>query len=364
MRGLYLHIPFCSVKCYYCDFVAFSGQGKSSVRYLQALQTEMRPYRGFRIDTLYMGGGTPTELSAEELDFLLTSLGNHFGSLRDLKESTVEANPESLTSDKMKILRAHGMSRISLGLQTTQDSLLKSLGRQHTSADFVRVFGELRKIGFKNLNVDLMFGVPEQSIQDFQDSLNQVCVLEPEHVSLYGLHVEEKTVFNKRGFQVDEDLSRQMYEVAIQMLGRVGYRHYEVSNFAKPGYESVHNQIYWRNEEYLGFGCGATSYLNGVRRTNTDRFQNYLKALEEGSTPVAEEEKLEGLEKTGETILLGLRMLEGLHLAEKMKSDFKEQWQDLQSQDLVVFEGSQVKLSSQGIFVANRVFQEFVPPFP
>ncbi|MBI4051725.1 MAG: radical SAM family heme chaperone HemW [Elusimicrobia bacterium] len=363
LKGLYIHIPFCSVKCYYCDFVAFSGQGNSTTRYLKALQKEMGSYKGAFVDTLYIGGGTPTELNAEELKFLLDSVQNHFGSIRDFQESTLEANPESLSRDKVDLLKSYDMNRISLGLQATQDRLLRILGRQHTYDDFILVYGNLRRLGFKNLNVDLMFGLPEQFLADFRQSLEQVCDLGPEHVSLYGLQVEEKTVFKKRGYRVEEEESREMYQEALERLTQAGYRHYEISNFAKPGYESVHNQIYWRDEEYVGLGCGATSYRGGVRKTNTGRLNLYLNRMEEGISPAEEEERLEGKEKLGETILLGLRMLSGLRLSERMKAEFHEQWQDLQGKGLIFFEDSKVRLSSEGLFLANRVFREFVPPF-
>lgn len=360
MRGLYLHIPFCSVKCHYCDFVAVSGQNRWTQRYLQALSKELESFSGLAADTLYVGGGTPSELSAEEIRFLLESVERIFGPVSGLKESSFEANPESLSPDKLEVLREFGVTRLSLGLQASQDRLLKSLGRRHTFAGFLEVFESARKAGFQNLNVDLMFALPGQSPEDWEESLKAAVDLGPEHVSLYGLQVEEKTVFAKRKVEADEELGARMYETARETLSKAGFRHYEISNFARPGFESVHNRIYWRNEEYAGAGCGACSYLNGERSQNETGLRLYCEKAEQGRSPAVSRERLEGRDLLGETVFLGLRLVEGLALTPETEESFKDEWGRLQAQGLVKKESGRVRLTERGLLLANLVFQQFV----
>lgn len=361
MRGLYVHIPFCSVKCYYCDFVAVSGQNRWTQRYLQAVSKELaRCANSQLIDTLYVGGGTPSELSPEDIRLLLESVEKFFGPISDLKESSFEANPESLTPDKIGVLRDFGVSRLSLGLQAVQDRHLKNLGRQHTFADFSEVFERARKSGMENINVDLMFALPDQTAKDWEESLKAVEDLSPEHVSLYGLQVEEKTVFAKRKVEADEELGARMYETARERLSKAGFRHYEISNFAKPGFESVHNQIYWRNEEYAGAGCGACSYLGGVRSQNETGLRLYCEKIEKGQNPAVSLERLEGKDKLGESAFLGLRLVEGFALTPEMEESFKGQWESLEAQRLVRKESGRVRLTERGLLLANQVFQQFV----
>ncbi|HVE11857.1 MAG TPA: coproporphyrinogen-III oxidase family protein, partial [Elusimicrobiota bacterium] len=247
-----------------------AGQGSQTGRYLSALEREAELYPDVRPDTLYVGGGTPSELSAVELARLLAWVGRRFGSVAALREATVEGNPESLGDDKLDALRAGGVGRLSLGLQASQDRLLKSLGRRHSFADFARVYRNARARGF-DVSVDLMFGLPGQSRADARASLDEVLALEPEHLSLYSLQVEDRTLFGKREVEVDEDLARAVMEESIDALAAAGYRHYEISNFAKPGKESVHNLNYWADGEYLGLGCGAAGRLGAERWQNEDR---------------------------------------------------------------------------------------------
>ncbi len=358
LRGLYIHVPFCSIKCFYCDFTAFAGQRNRTGRYLRALAAESRS-RHRPVDTLYVGGGTPSELSAEEMDELLCSVEELFGPVEGFLESTFEANPESLSEEKMDVLRSRGVGRLSLGLQSADDRLLRSLGRRHGWEDFCRVYAAAKARGFA-VNVDLMVGLPGQSPQDARRSLESVLSLDCDHLSLYCLQVEDRTLLARRGFQVDEDLVRDMFEGSIERLKALGYHHYEISNFARPGFESIHNRIYWRNEEYLGLGCGASSYLDGQRTQNLDRLEAYCAAIESGRSAVLESESLSPLRRMGETVLLGLRQIDGMALTPEMWEAFEPQWARLLRRGWIAKQDDTVKLAGEGLYLANRVFEEFV----
>lgn len=364
--GLYVHIPFCAVKCFYCDFVAFSGKGGEVSRYLEALRTEASLYPSLAPDTLYIGGGTPTELSAFELDSLLRDIGKAYGPFSSFSEATIEANPESTTPEKLDVLALAGITRVSFGLQTAQDDLLKSIGRRHTFDDFVRTFRWARARGF-SVNVDLMCGLPGQTLGQASVSLARVLALEPDHLSVYGLSVEDRTLFKKRSLAVDEEQVRAMLTDATERLAGAGYHHYEISNFARPGQESRHNINYWRNGRYLGLGCGAAGHLDGKRYKNEEVFGRYLSRVAAGERPVAESERLGGKERQGETMLLGLRLLEGFPLASAMRESFRTEISRLLDRgllDLIPTAGvPTLKLTREGIFLANDVFREFVAPF-
>ena len=362
LRGLYLHVPFCSVKCFYCDFTAFAGQRASVKRYLEAMRGEALARPRLPIDTLYVGGGTPSELSVDELGELLRIVESCYRRIRDLLESTVEANPESLTTDKLELLARKGVSRISIGLQTLEPRLLKEIGRRHTVEEFFRAYSAAKALGF-SLNVDLMSGLPTQTFDEAVSSLTRLINLEPDHISLYGLSVEDRTLFAKRGVYVDEDLDRAIFERSLELLAAAGYEHYEISNFAKPRKRSRHNQIYWTNGEYIGLGCGASGYLDGVRYANKDRLGDYCSAVEAGWLPQETSERLESKERLGEIILLGLRRMEGMELTPEMDSMFSRELACIGRQGWVERNGSRVRLTDEGVFLANKVFEEFVAPF-
>jgi oxygen-independent coproporphyrinogen-3 oxidase len=353
LNGLYVHIPFCSVKCFYCDFAAFSGQNKQAGRYLSALQAEARLFPERKFDTLYVGGGTPSELDAEQIDLLLAAFPGPYA------ESTFEGNPESLTADKLDVLKRRGVTRVSIGLQTADDALLKSVGRRHSFEDFKRVFEAAAPL---DRCVDLMYGLPGQSLESLRGTLDRVLALEPEHVSLYGLQVEDRTLFAKRGVTNDEKLERDMFELALEKLS--GYDHYEISNFALSGHRSAHNLNYWNDGEYVGLGCGAASHLSGVRSTNHERLQDYLRDVEAGLRPVAETESLAGKAKLGEKAFLGLRKLDGFTPGPELMTAFAASWSELGEQGLVSADGPRRKLTREGVFLANLAFKHFVAPFP
>lgn len=360
--GLYVHVPFCSVKCFYCDFTAFAGQQRTVGRYLAALEAEARLMPPRIPETLYIGGGTPSELSADDIARLFELIHGAYPGSR-FREVTFEGNPESLDPRKLAALKDSGVTRLSLGLQTADDALLKLIGRRHGVKDFLAVFRAARRAGIPALNVDLMYGLPGQSPASHLASLDLVLGLGPEHLSLYGLQVEDRTLFGKRGVEPDEDLGREMFESSLEAIARAGYRQYEISNFARPGFESEHNRIYWRDGEYLGLGCGAASHLDGVRSANADRLIPYCEAVEAGRRPIAESESLSGQEKLGETVMLGLRLIEGLDLSPEMETAFAGSWRRLLGRGLIGREGPRVRLTREGVFLANEVFREFVAPF-
>ena len=362
MTGLYVHIPFCSVKCFYCDFAAFSGQKKQVERYLAALEAEAALLPPRCPETLYIGGGTPSELSAPQISELFESLRRAYPGAR-LVESTFEGNPESLDAAKLAVLARAGVTRLSIGLQTADDALLKSVGRRHTAEDFARVFRLARAAGIPALSVDLMSGLPGQTLDSLRATLDFTLALGPEHVSLYGLQVEDRTLFAKRGVEEDEDLGREMYELSISALARAGLEHYEISNWAKPGRRSEHNLNYWRRRDYLGLGCSAASFLGGVRSSNEEKLAPYLAAIDAGRRATAEAEAPTGLEALGEEAFLGLRMLDGFEPSDGLRAAFAGPWAVFKARGLAREDGKLWRLTPDGVFVANDVFKEFVPPF-
>src|SRR3989338_5096920 len=361
--GLYVHIPFFSIKCFYCDFTAFAGQSLTVERYLRALESEARLFSPRVPTTLYIGGGTPSELSVPQISQLFDLLYRaHPASV--FSEITFEANPESLDAKKLRVLNDAGVTRLSLGLQTMDAALLKAIGRKHSPEDFLKVYALARRAGGPSISVDLMYGLPGQNMKRCRDSLAAVLELEPEHLSLYGLQVEDRTLFGKRAVEVDEDLSREMFEASLGMIGLAGYRHYEISNFARPGFESRHNLIYWNNGEYIGLGCGAAAYLNGERSTNIDRLRPYCEAVERGQRPRAISERLTGKEKLGEDAFLGLRLVQGFKPGPGLEAEFAKQWLSLSERGYIQREGDRVRLTHEGLFLANQALAEFVAPFP
>lgn len=361
MTALYLHLPFCQAKCHYCDFAAFAGRDREIPRYLFALTKEIETHRGKTIETFFAGGGTPTVLSAEQWRALMDTLRRNF-IWTENAEATVECNPESTTPEKLAAFRAIGINRLSFGFQAAQPRLLKSLGRLHDLERFLQAFRDARAAGFDNLNIDLMFGLPGQTIADWRETLQLVSDLDPEHISAYALKVEEDTIFDRRGVSTDDDLQADMYDSAADFLESKGYVHYEISNFSKPGRECLHNLRYWRNQSYVGVGVGAAGYENGRRYKNTEDLGEYLHAMEQDSSPVMEEESLAADARVGEDLMLALRLREGARVSAEARRLYGPTLDRFQSMGFLSFNPANETLTAtrRGWLLSNQLFQELV----
>jgi len=363
MTGLYIHIPFCRAKCGYCDFASAPGTAEEMDVFLEALSREAAAYVDLAgtFTTLYVGGGTPSLLSAEQLKKLFSIISPLTGPLQGLAESTFEANPESLDAQKAALLRNAGFSRISMGLQASQDRLLKRLGRVAMSGDFLKAFGLLRAAGFTNINADLMCGLPGQTAADFAESIEWLLRLNPEHVSFYALEVHDGTPFSADGIKEEPEAAADMYESGAASLSLAGLQRYEISNFAKTGKESVHNLNYWAQGEYLGLGPAAASYLAGERRANTAGTAAYVQAALAGDpVPQQYRETLAGRRKNAERIMLGLRKTGGIELPDDIFIEFKAEIERLTEAGLLEKNGSRIKIKEDRLYVSNAVFREFV----
>ena len=370
--GTYIHIPFCVKKCYYCDFVSFTNQNANIKKYIQAILKELEQYdlNKYNITTIYIGGGTPSAISSAYivniLEKIKEKLENNNTEWKDI-EITIEVNPGTVTKEKLQDYKSVGVNRLSIGLQTTNDNLLKIIGRIHTYEEFLETYKLAEEVGFKNINVDLMIGLPSQTIQDLKDSLNKVINLEPKHISTYSLILEENTVLEKlvesgKLILPDEDMERQMYWYVKNTLELNGYNHYEISNFAKEGFESKHNLNCWEQKQYIGLGLAASSYINNERYSNVGDMKKYLN----GSGKIIEErQSIEDTEK--EYMLLGLRKTSGVNISkfkEKFACNplflFREELNKLVMDKLITVDTNNIKLTNKGLDFANLVWEEFV----
>ena len=374
---MYVHVPFCVKKCFYCDFNSYTLDREAVVRYLEALRREAEltaaaeSVRKASFDTLYIGGGTPTCLSGKDLKALVGGLREVF-SFRPGAEVTCEANPGSSNEEKFESLLEAGVNRLSIGVQSLDDALLGRLGRTHTRDEAVRSFVAARRAGFVNVNVDLMFALPGQEFETWRRTLEEVVALAPDHLSCYSLIIEEGTPFGDafaRGklSLPGEEAELEMFEWAIGFLEANGYEHYEISNFARPGRRSRHNQIYWRNEPYLGLGPGAHGYWDGVRYSNVRLPSDYARMLAGGALPRAEERRIPPGEVLEDAMILGLRLIEGISREEfsrrygvRMEEAYGEEVGRLASLGLLAEDGDRVRLRRRGLFLANQVFAAFL----
>ena len=370
--GIYVHIPFCKKKCHYCDFLSFSGATNLIENYIKALKQEIEKTaidnKEYIVKTIYFGGGTPSFIDSKYIVEILQSIRNKFNILENA-EITIEANPGTIDEQKLKDYYNSGINRISFGLQSTKSDLLKLVGRIHSYSSFVEGYNLARRIGFKNINVDLMIGLPVQSLSDVEKDLERIINLNPEHISVYSLIVEEGTkieekINKKELYLPSEKEERKMYWAVKEELEKHGYIHYEISNFAKEGYQSKHNMACWNQEEYIGFGLGAHSYFNGKRYSNTIHFDEYFDFPE--NSKIVHEEQTKDDEKK-EYMLLGLRKIEGVKISD-FKNKFidnpiylyKEELNKLVKEGLIEVDTNNIKLSKKGIDLANLVWQEFV----
>lgn len=369
--SLYIHIPFCIRKCLYCDFPSFSGMESVFDDYVRMLCREIdetySDYRGMEVKSIFVGGGTPSVLPPALLGRISDKIFSRFD-VDSKAEITIETNPGTLDAKKLGEMKSMYFNRLSMGLQAWQDRLLKKLGRIHTADEFETNFLQARDAGFKNINVDLMFALPAQSLDDWQETLEKVMKLKPEHISAYSLIIEEGTPFFDmfdRGElkEIDEVTDRKMYYLAKEMLSDKGYKQYEISNFAKEGFECYHNKVYWRTEEYQGFGLGAHSYADGVRFHNTYDMKEYLR----GEGFRLDKEFLSLQEKQEEFMFMGLRMNEGVSEAEflrrfgeSMDSVYGDEIKELISEELLVKKDGRLSLTDRGVDISNSVFEKFI----
>jgi len=348
---------------------------EDALPYISALHQEIILYtkkipKGI-LKTIYLGGGTPTILPAEIINDTLEICRENFLTNPDM-EITVEANPGTLDKRKLKVLLSAGINRLSIGAQSLRDPELKKMGRIHTKKDIINTYQEAREIGFNNINLDIIFALPKQTLIEFQETIEEVCKLKPDHLSLYNLTLEEGTLFFKWWKEgklnlPSEELEYTMFKWAISFLKKHGFEHYEISNFALPSKQSRHNKIYWDNQPYLGIGAGASSFLGGYRYKNYAHPQKYIQELEKGRFPVEEGERLSLKKRMIETIILGLRRKEGISY-QKFKSRFKLdldkmfnlQIDKLVNQKLLKKDKERIQLTFRGLFLANYVFREFI----
>lgn len=366
----YVHIPFCTQICYYCDFSKVFIKNQPVDAYLQALIREFRSYDITELRTLYIGGGTPTSISAVQLDYLLTELSRDLN-LNTLEEFTIEANPGDLTVDKIEVLQKSAVNRVSLGVQTFNDKHLKRIGRSHNEVQIYSTIDALKTAGFQNISIDLIYALPGQTMDDVRSNVAKALSLNIPHLSLYSLILEHHTVFmNKmrRGklHLPTEDLEAEMFEYIISEMERNGFEHYEISNFTKPGFESRHNLMYWDNVEYYGVGAGASGYLDGIRYRNRGPIQHYLKDVSEGNARLSEE-VLSKNEMMEEELFLGLRKKKGVSIGkfeQKFGTSFEKRYgqivQELQSDGLLKENNGFIQMTKKGLFLGDTVAEKFI----
>lgn len=365
-RAAYLHIPFCAHHCGYCDFAIAVGQHDLRDAYLDALAQELATLRQPQpMHSRFLGGGTPSELTAAQLD-RLGALLDHWLPLTSGAEFSIEANPDSLDAEKIRVLAAHGLTRVSLGAQSFHPAILRQLDRRHEPAVIPRVVELLRSAGL-TVALDLIFGVPGQTLADWQADLEQALALEPEHLSTYGLTFEKGTPLWKRWQRsevqpMDEETELAMYAAGIDRLEAAGFEHYEVSNFARPGQRCRHNLVYWANEAYFGFGMGAARYVAGCREINVRHLQTYLQRVQGGRSPTQQSETLPPRERALETAAIQLRRAEGIVracFAEQTGSDLDALVGDVLVRHcelgLLADDGAGVRLTRAGKYVADAV---------
>ena len=369
--SIYIHIPFCATKCYYCAFNTYTFHKEQAKAYLQALRTEIALYASETepLQTIFIGGGTPSILSANALAQLFTDIHQHFRITSDA-EITVECNPGTVDTEKLRIMRDNGVNRLSFGLQAMQDEMLKQLGRIHSVAEFLESYHLARDGGFENINIDLIFALPEQTMEMWHDTLNGAIALAPDHISAYNLVMEEATPFYE-SWQAGElhlpteDTEADMFQYTIETLTMHGYEHYEICNFAKPDRHARHNLVYWNNRPCIGLGAGAWGYINGVRYSNIRGIAPYIKQLSDRNKPIADTERLTGHAEKAETLMLALRKREGISV-EAYQDRFGEEievvfgsvlkkWMDL---GLLERTATHLRLTARGLFLANEVFVE------
>ena len=376
---LYVHIPFCEKKCLYCDFLSFSAEDDLHKAYVDKLIEEIRVqaknYSDYQISSIFIGGGTPSVIKAVYISNIMSAIYEAF-IVESLAEVTIECNPGTVDIDKLLVYKQSGINRISVGLQSSVDKELQHLGRVHTYADFLYSYEKIRESGYKNVNIDLMSALPWQTLDSWKSTLKKVVMLKPEHISAYSLIIEEGTEFSKiygspegRKFLPTEEVEREMYHSTIDILKNYGYERYEISNYAKPGYESKHNIGYWTGEEYLGFGIGASSYVYGRRFHVEKDIKKYLDInMKKDIMPLYQNiHELSTKEKMEEFMFLGLRLTKGVLVTDfydrfgmELIDVFEKPIQKNISFGLLKYENLYLRLTDKGLDLSNRVMGDFL----
>jgi putative oxygen-independent coproporphyrinogen III oxidase len=375
VKAAYIHIPFCEHICHYCDFNKVFLKGQPVDEYLDALEEEIRltleKHPAEPLHSVFVGGGTPTSLTEKQLQRLLFSIKKYLP-LEQNAEFTFEANPGDLSDEKFRVLFEGGVNRLSFGVQTFDNQLLKEIGRTHRAEDVFTSIEKAKKVGFENISVDLIYSLPNQTLDSFKETLQTALSLDIQHYSGYSLIIEPKTVFynqmRKGKLPVPgEDAEAEMYSLLMEQMQLAGFQQYEISNFALPGHESKHNLTYWNNEEYYGFGAGSHSYVAGERIANHGPLKKYMDPIWNGTLPSHNIHKVENNEKWEEEMFLGLRKMEGIsvdHFIQKFGVDplslFKNEIDSLKSRDLISFQEGKIALTKKGRFLGNEVFQSFI----
>ncbi|TQR24437.1 radical SAM family heme chaperone HemW [Bacillus safensis] len=376
MKAAYIHIPFCEHICHYCDFNKFFIKTQPVDEYLAALEKEMQhtiEQKGEQeLKTIFIGGGTPTSLTVSQLDKLMNSIHRVLKPTKNLVEFAVEANPDELSLEKLQVLKAAGVNRLSFGVQTFEDDLLKKIGRVHQKKDVLMSFERARAVGFDNISLDLMFGLPHQEKHHVMNSLETAFSLGAEHYSVYSLIVEPKTVFynlmQKGKLHLPpQEREAEMYELVMDEMERHGLKQYEISNYAKPGFESQHNLTYWSNEDYFGFGAGAHGYVDGIRNVNAGPVKHYLELIDQTGFPYKETHQVTKAEQIEEEMFLGLRKIEGVKSADFQakygatpEALFSTVLEELEEKGLIVKDDMGIRLTRKGKLLGNEVFQAFL----
>lgn len=372
--GIYIHIPFCKKKCYYCDFVSYDNKNEKIDTYINTVLKEIEDTakdftKDHIVTTIYFGGGTPSFLESKYVKVLLEDIRRNYNISSDA-EVTLEVNPGTITEEKLKTYQMCGINRLSIGLQTTNDRLLETIGRIHTYSEFLSTYNLARKTGFNNINVDLIFALPNQSLDDLKLDLENIIELNPEHISTYSLIVENGTKIekmleeNEEEYKLpDENTEREMYWHIKNTLEKNGYKHYEISNFSKEGYESRHNTNCWEQKEYLGFGAAAHSYIDGIRYSNKKILSEYIFNFKSKDI----EEKQNREETAKEYMILGLRMIDGISISkfeQKFKLNplmyFRFEISKLTEENLIEVDLDNIRLTEKGLDFANIVWEEFI----
>ena len=374
--GLYIHIPYCIHKCGYCDFNSHPIKQDEMNHYIDALVAEMKHYAKTYsntniIRTIFLGGGTPTTLTVYQLERILKECVSEFTVASDA-EITIEANPATIDTEQLKSIRQTGYNRISIGVQSFDKAELKLLDRAHGPEEIHSTVDRARKAGFDNLSLDLMFAVPNQSLSSWESNLNKALEKNPEHLSTYNLTIEQGTAFSKlqsngKLIMPDDAHQLELYKRTIERLTKKGFHHYEISNFARRGKECKHNITYWENKNTLGLGAGASSYMNGTRFKNINLPAHYIRQVKEKKIAVEHSETLEPRQAMGETIMLGLRLLQGISIHQFEKrfqisfiNLFRNIISSLKEKELVIIEKDYLRLSQKGLFWADSVTLEFI----